>query len=271
MKKLSVIAMVAMTALASTSCISFDEDEIPGTSEEYGYIKLSASADDVMVTRANQSVATVGKWYAYVTDGTKPVYGTSENGKKLISEGLETTKMLPGTNYAVYIANYATEDAWKSAEEGFGDAYYKGERTNLKIDAGIVNKVDISCGKAQNAKFNIESSGFAGPKLKVNVTEPRALIFSTEDETIGNDAFFDATATLKFTMEYTINGKDYNTSSNPQTITLAGAGTANTLTISSDQNGTIKVTITYDRDFNEGKTEEIEIDSATGTATKKQS
>ena len=265
MKKLSVIAMVAMTALASTSCISFDEDEIPGTPEEYGYIKLSASADDVMVTRGEQNVGKeeIANWFAWVLQGdgdSDYKYGDA-TAKKKIGDGLESQPFAVGS-YKVVVSNFAKEDDWKTSKNGFGEAYYVSEETSVTVTVGTQATADAKCGKAKNAKFKINSSGFSGSKLEVNVTSPREVTFSTENSTIGNDAFFDAGATLQFEIKYTIGEKEKTLSD--KSLELAGAATVNTLTISSDENGTIKVTITYDDTFDTGKNEEIEIDSATG-------
>lgn len=261
MKKLSVIAMVAMTALASTSCISFDEDEIPGTPEEYGYIKLSASADDVMVTRGEQT-ADLSKWYATVKKGETVVYG-SDTKKALISSELEQKKLIPGEDYTVSVANYADNEEWVKANNNYGDAYYEGEITSVKVEAGKQTQVSIPCGRAKNAKFVVNASDFAGEELEVKVTNSRELTFSKADGTIGNEAFFTAGDKLKYEITYSI-GAQKNKKIENKELQLGEAATVSTLTISSDQNGTIKVTITYDDTFDTGKNEEIEIDSATG-------
>lgn len=75
-------------------------------------------------------------------------------------------------------------------------------------------------------------------------------------------AYFKALDALTYTINYTINGKT-NTYTNSTPLFL-DAATTNTLSIVSNQNGSISLTISYDPKFGTGKTETVTIDAATG-------
>ena len=259
MKKLFTLALAAATLAGFSACSNDEQHNIDSTK---GYINLGVTTDNTLATRAIQD-APVAKWYAVVTneDGDY-VYGTA-GSKDLIGTTL-STKPLAAGSYNVAVANFATNDAWLTANDGFGAAYYEGNASEQTVTAGQTTDVDIDCGKAKNAKFNIVSSGFSGTALTVNVTAPRTLTFdkTATPSTIGKDAFFAPKAQLTYTITYTINGN--TKTSDAKTITLGEAGSASTLTIKSNKNGTISVSITYDDAYNGGTTDEIEIDAATG-------
>ena len=261
MKKLSVIAMVAMTAFASTSCTNFDENE-PKAVEGYGYISLSASSDNSVVTRTEQTVEDVDSWYAWVKDNAGTyAYGSEETGK-LIGEGLKTQAFKAG-EYGVVVSNYATETAWAEANDGFGAAYYISESTSVTVTSGTTQTVNVACGKAKNAMFKVVNTADNVTKLDVKVSAPRELTFSLEEGTLDKESFFKAEETLKYTIEYTIGDKTGTISD--KELTLGAAATKSTLTIKSTDTGLITVEITYDDEFDEGNSGEIVIDPATGT------
>ena len=256
MKKLFTLALAATTLLGFSACSS-DEENVKA---DKGYLNLGVTMDNAIATRATQN-ANAAEWYAVVTNGDgDAVYGTIET-KALISTTLSTTPLNAGS-YNVAVANFATDEAWLTENGGFGAAYYEGNASSQTVTAGATTNVEIACGKAKNAKFNIAWSGFSGTALTVNVTTPRALTFDKAEGTIGNDAFFAPGAALSYTITYTING--ITKTSDAKTLTLGEAGTASTLTIKSNTNGTISVSITYDDEFDTGNPDEIEIDAATG-------
>lgn len=258
MKKLFTFALAAATLVSFNSCTS-DEENV---NADKGFISLGVTIDNTVATRAIQN-ANAAEWYALVTNGDgDAVFGAIAN-KALIGTTLATTPLSKGS-YNVAVANFANDQAWLTANNGFGAAYYEGEASEQTVTAGNTTTVDIACGKAKNAKFNIVSSGFSGTALDVNVTAPRNLTFSktAEPSTISNDAFFAPNAELTYTISYTING--ISKTSTAKTLTLGAAGTASTLTIKSNQNGTISVSITYDNEYEAGTSSEIEIDAATG-------
>ena len=255
MKKFFTFALAAATLVGFNACTNEDSN----LDANMGYIKVNVTTDEV-ATRANANAA---EWYAVVTNGDgDAVFGTVAN-KAVIGTTLATTPLAAGS-YNIAVANFATADAWLTANGGFGAAYYEGDASSQTVTAGQTSNVAIECGKAKNAKFSIVSSGFSGTALAVNVTAPRALEFSTaaNPSTIGNEAFFTAGAELTYTITYTING--ITKTSAAKTFTLGAAGSASTLTIASNQNGTISVTITYDDEYSAGSTNTVNIDAATG-------
>ncbi len=256
MKKLFTIALAVAAFVSFNACTSEDGY----LDKNKGYIKLGVTIDDAIATRATQN-ANVAEWYAVVTNGDgDPVFGTVA-AKALIGTTLGTTPLAAGS-YNVAVSNFADDDDWLTANDGFGAAYYEGNASNQAVTAGNTTNVAIECGMAKNAKFSIASAGFSGTALTVNVSAPRTLTFDKANSTIDNDAFFAASAELTYTITYTING--ITKTSAAKTFTLGGAGSASVLTIASNSNGTISVTITYDDEYTTGETSTITIDAATG-------
>ena len=270
MKKLFTFALAAATLIGFGACSNDEENAL----SDKGYINLNVTTDDMVATRATQN-ATVADWYALVsvTGGDIVYHGTTDSDFKLIGTDLATTPLAAGS-YNVAVRNYPNDAAWIAANEGFGAAYYEGNASSQTVTAGQTKDVDIACGKAQNAKFSIVSSGFSGTALTVNVTHQassRTLSFDKACTTIGTptntapintDAFFAAEAELTYTIHYTINSITKEITG--KTFKLGAAGSASTLTIASNQNGTIKVSITYDNEFTTGESSTINIDAATG-------
>lgn len=273
MKKLSVIAMVAMTALASTSCISFDEDEIPGTPEEYGYIKLSASADDVMVTRGEvTTVQNVNTWFAYVEDSDNGNAYGELNRRELIS-GLADKTFKTG-QYKIVVSNLASND-WDKENDGFGAPYWEGTKESVDVKAGN-NQVTIECGSAKNTMFYIDADGFKGEKLEVKVTaaERNELTFEkgeAERNTIDKKAYFKPETELSISITYTLGNSDNQGQPIRKQLILGDAGTKSKLTISSNDSGKIELTITYIDFEDSDKNESVIIDPFTGEEAAKQS
>lgn len=270
MKKLFTFALAAATLVGFSACSNDEENVL----SDKGYINLNVTTDDMVATRATQN-ATVADWYAVVTNGDgDAVFGTVAT-KAQIGTTLATTPLNAG-EYTIAVSNFPDNDDWLTANGGFGAAYYEGSADNQEVKAGDTKNVDISCGKAQNAKFSIASAGFNGTALSVDVTSPRTLSFDKACSTIGEptntapintDAFFAAREELTYTIHYTING--ITKTSTAKTFTLGAAGSASTLTISSDSNGKLSVSITYDNEYDAGNTQEIEINGATGNENPK--
>lgn len=249
-KNLFFVAAALAAMFGTTSCVN--EVDMFKTAAT-GSISLSVSNDNMMDTRAVQNVADASSWYAVVNNGSSDVYN------KQIGTELSTTGFASGT-YSVTVSNYANEAASYTVNSNFGAAFYTGSKTGVSVNAGQTTNVSIDCGKAKNAKFNLAYSGFSGTINNVTITSPRSVVFSGSN--LSNDAFFAAGAELTFTINYTINGITKTTDN--KTLTLGGAATANTLTISSNANGTISVTITYDDEFTTGSAQTVEFDAATG-------
>ena len=261
MKKFFTFALAAATLVGFNACMN-EED---GLDANKGYINLGVTIDDAVVTRATQN-ATVADWYALVTNSDgDAVFGTLPSTKALIGTTLSSTALTSSKTYNIAVSNFEDDDDWLTANDGFGAAYYEGNASSVSVSAGATTNVPIACGKAKNKKFAIVSSGFSGTALAVNVSAPRALTFSTSStpSTIGKVAFFDADDNaLTYTITYTING--ITKTSAAKNFPLGAAGSASTLTIASNQNGTISVTITYDDDYTSGEGQTITIDAGTG-------
>lgn len=256
MKKYFVIAVAATAMLSLNSCSS--EEDLMST-EGYGFINLDVSNDDAMVTRDVQDVTNVSTWYAKVNNGTSDVYNEQ------IGTKLATQPFAQGT-YSVTVSNYASLSAANNAKDGWGDAYYEGEtESDITVTAGQTTDLAIACGKAKNAKFKLNTSGFSGTINEVVVENSRKVTFKSSDGTLSKEAFFVAGDKLKYTINYTINSITKTTAE--KTLTLGGAATVNTLTIKSNSNGTINVTITYNDSFTTGTEASIEFDAATGNET----
>ena len=261
MKKLFTFALAAATLVGFSAC-SNDEENV---SNDQCRIILGVTTENSIATRAEGTpVQDISNWYAIVTQefGDNDVaYGT-EGSWKQIGSNLGTTDFKSG-KYTIAVASHTSVESANASNGNYGEPYYTKTVTGQQINPGN-NNIAIECGKTQNAKFVIDASGFSGTALVVNVTSPVTLSFDkyTETPTIGNPAFFAATTTLTYSITYTINGIT-NTLSG-KTLRLGAAGTESTLTIKSNDNGRIVLSITYDNEYNTGTSGEIEIDAATG-------
>lgn len=255
MKKYFVIALAATAMLSLNSCSN--EEELM-SAEGCGFISINVSNDDAMVTRDVQSVTNISTWYAKVNNGTSDVYDEA------IGTKLATQPFAQGT-YSVTVSNYASLSAANTAKDGWGDAYYEKTETGITVTAGQTTTCPIACGTAKNAKFKLNTSGFSGTINEVVVKNSRTVTFKNSEGTLNKEAFFEAGDQLKYTINYTINNITKTTAE--KTLTLGGAATVNTLTIKSNSNGTINVTITYNDSFTTGTEASIEFDAATGNET----
>lgn len=266
MKKLFTFALAAATFVGFSAC-SNDEENVKAN---MGYIDLNVSTDQILTTRADADAST---YYALISNGSDYVYGTAGNykliGTELATTGFAVSNAQGTLSYEVAVANFAKETDWATANNGYGAAYYIGSATsNVTLTPGSTTPVDISCGKAQNARFEIAAGGFAGTALKVTITDPRTLTFdkAATPSTISKVAYFTAGQTITYDVDYTINGKTKKLEG--KSLQLGGAGTNNVLTIKSDQNGYISISITYDDTYaTGGSTKTIDINSADGSST----
>ena len=262
MKKLFTFALAAATLVGFSACSNDEENVL----SDKGYINLNVSADQIVATRA---AADLTQWVAVVKSQatTNFVFGTAET-KAVINPttgtSLAATPLDAGT-YEVTVSSHQDEEAALAANEPYGEPYFEFQGKVINVTAGSTTNESIECGKSKNARFEIISNGFAGTALTVTVTAPREITFSKANNTISNAAFFAANQELTFNVDYTINGNTKNLTG--KKFTLGGAGTNSKLTISSDQNGYISLTITYDDTFDTGTAKTFEINSADGSAT----
>ena len=222
---------------------------------ERGHIVLRLSTDDAVSTRALQDVSNVETWHANVSNESETLYDG------LIGNGLETMLFDAGV-YAIDVRNYDTMADANNASNGWGAAYHEGSASNVLVSAGGTAYVNISCGRALNAKFRLDYSEFSGVIDGFAITVPRTITFSHADGTLANEAFFAPNATITYTITYTIAGETKTTTA--RTLTLGGAATVSTLRIKSDIHGQLSISLTCDNEFEGDAQSDITIDGASG-------
>lgn len=286
MKKYFMFAMAAAAMLSVTSCMNErDMDLAPSqelsAKEGVGYIRLNVSSDDEMATRAIHSTDVSGNLHLDASSWTVSVSNTTTdpaiNWSGLVSE-LTGHPFSAATGYTVTASNYANLKAAlaaTSASGDFGDAYYTGTSDAFAVTAGGTAKPVITCGKAKNAKLKITLGTLTGITINsITVVgddgevgenpadeEDRTVTFhnGTTDNT-AKYGYFKAGDELTYNVTYTTNN-------NPGTITgkiTLAAHTSNTLSLTSTATGLITLTITYNDEFETGKTVTYTIDAATG-------
>ena len=256
MKKI-MLSVCALSAMVLTSCSNeVDMFETIGTPK--GTLNVDCIYDTEM-TRATQQA---GKNWIITADNTPLVPGANT-----IAQG----------TYTVTASNYANETAALEANENWGDAFYTGSQNSVKVTKGESTPVTINRGKAKNARLKAEFknliSKFTNVALvaDVNTTDPthtgRNLTF-TQENALTKLAYFNASSTIPCKLSY-----DYNSTPKEKTInfTLSGAATENVITVNTNENGTITISLTniaYEEEFGTGNSEEITIDAATGEIKK---
>ena len=265
MKKILSIAVAATAMLVTTACVSEDRDLMQNLKEAgKGYIALNVTNDDALTTRTvNDAPST---W-------TVALGGQASH---TLTVGTIAGQSLAAGDYTVEVYNYANEAAALAANSNYGDARYYGDlgitgaSQKVTVSAGATTTASLALGKAKNAKFTINATVPESAVLTVTATSgsgdnTRALTFSKA----ANGSFDRTTAYFPATDDVTI-GVVYNgvTLNNTlaKTLTMAGAGTENTLAITTNGNGSISLTITYDDEFTAGNTQTINFDAATGKA-----
>lgn len=296
MKKYFMFALATVAMLSVTSCMNEkDMDLAPNQgkveNEGYGYISLNATTQNAVITRAtttdeNGNTTITGEdtysWYVWIsTEGNSTAYGSSTQYAPVgdATSGLAVTPFAPVT-YSVQVKSHAKESDAYTANPPYGEAYYESQTPgSVTVESGTSKQAAVNCGGAKNAKFRVETNGFNGTGLTVTITQgSRTITYSGENlGTVNNSlkysipSFFPAstnstTSTINYKIEYTINGIDKTgDKAVTGTLNLGVANTLNTLTISSDSNGRISLSITYTDFTTTGATSEtIEINSATG-------
>lgn len=252
MKKLFISTVAVAATFALTACVSEDQNLAPNEAGK-GYIALNVTNDDALTTRAVQTVADPSQWYVSVT-GTTPFTGTvSELGTKAFSEG---------TDYTIKASNYADLNAALADNEGFGAAYYEGTSSQFDVTAGQTANASVECGKAKNALLTIDATAFSAitiTSMTVSSTT-RLVTFPITDAT--TSAYFAAGEALTFNIKYTAaNGAEQEVS---KPINKLTAATDNKIKLSTNANGLIALTITYDNELTAGETTTYTFDAATG-------
>lgn len=271
MKKYFMYAVAVAATMSLTSCMN-EEDMFNQEKDDMGTISVNITADNTLATRGTQNVASVGSWYAWVKKGNDDKYGTEETKKKIVPDdqadvALANKPMPFGSDYTVTVSSHPNMAA---ALVGFGVPYYEGSQSSVKVTAGDQTPVDISCGRAKNAKLVLDDSGFTGATLNsviVTASDSRTVTFSSIDNpsTISTPAYFKPEI-VSYVVNYTFGGsqKTYPTEQNTATINLV-EGTLNKLIFTTNGDGTISIgTISYNTLFDAGVSKTVTISAEDG-------
>ena len=248
-------------ALAALSMVSCTNDELPEAEVGYGYINLNVTNDVEVTTRAGEStsksVADLSQWTVIATD-TDPQ--TTD-----ITITTASTKVKAGT-YTVSAQSHASEADALQDNDGWGAAFYQGTAAPVEVTAGSKKDVTVECGTAKNARLKVTFSLTEGVFTNYSLTAERELVFNASNSSTAL-AYYGATEEVDYTLSYTYNGTPKTKTGK---ITMKGAATENIISISSNDNGTISVTVNYDDTFETGNSENLEFDAATGESTSNQ-
>ena len=254
MKKIYLAALT----LAMTACVSNDG---LNPVDNYGYIDLNVSNDPVMVTRAVQQVNDLNGW-TITADGTKDDYTLN----------LNDNKVLAGT-YSITAKNATDVNEANDADNGWGKAFYKSEPQTVTVNAGNTTSVNIDCGAAKNSKLTLNNSLNTSVFTNVKLHAKKEGSYLEMDGT--KSVFYSVGTNVDYYITYSYNTKDEsgNTKTEDKTIknndsdfsiNIASAATDYQITLSSTDNGTIKVTLTYNDSFTTNNSTTLEFDAATG-------
>ena len=248
MKK-TIFSIMAL-AMAMVSCTNEVLTDVDG----YGTIVLSVNNDET-VTRSAKAVADLNGWIV-----------KANNGSENISLTTASTKVKAGT-YAITAKSHTDEAAALADNSGWGAAYYEGSTSGVVVEAGQPANAIVNCGTAKNARLKVQFSlisNFTEYSLTA-LTEDRTLVFNSENAASAL-AYYAATEEVEYTLSYKYNNTPKEITG---TITMKGAATENIISIASNDNGTISVTVNYDDTFGTGNSENLEFDAATGDEVKK--
>lgn len=253
MKKILFAAMAL--GMCMTSCMN---DEFPNA-VQYGYINLNVSNDPTLQTRAVQTVSEsdLSKWTIKTKFGEEAEQ--IWNAQKAYKAG----------TYVVSAQSHENEEDWKSANEGWGAAYYEGTDNEVIVERGKTADAEINCNTAKNAKLTVTIAdmpeAFKNVEVRALRNETKTLTFNGSE---GQQAFFKKDEVVKYSIHYTY--KDVSKIIDNKTIQMAGAATNNIITIQANDNGLISVNITYDDSFGKGESEDFTFDALTGENVPKQ-
>ncbi len=270
MKKFFMFAMAAVAMLSVSSCLSEEEVNLTrGQENGVGYIRINATTDGVAATRAVTGPGnSYSTWYATVQDKDNnykwPTSG--ESTFTAISDALNTVA-IPAGNCTVNVRNFtnlaaALDQAPLSGSDDntkYGAPYWEGSETETVAAGTVATPITVECGTPQNAKLTVAQSDFVGTNMASNVvvhltdaTYSRNIDFTYSGSAFNNGgvAYFAAEQGVRFYITY-----DYGeetglrwpaSDANPNysTVTMGDRGTSNLLTIRSNGNGQISLTIT---------------------------
>ena len=249
MKK-NFLPIIAL-ALSATACVSDADLDV---ADNKGYINVSVSADNSMETRGTVNIEDIGNWTIMVgeTKWTSPTQGISA-----------------GT-YTVTATNYTDINAALTANNPYGDAWYHGS-SSVNVIAGKQTSVPIECGKAKNARVraDIQSKMPSISEVQIKVHKKndtdRQPVLSMENTTAYFEASTESSSVeIIYEISYKYGSNSDRTTLNAKTLTLGKAAQENVIKITSNTNGSINISVSYDNTFDNGGEESITIDAATG-------
>jgi len=271
MKHIFMYAMAAMALMSVTSCNEREMDLTPAQakseSEGMGYIRINATTDDAVtratITGPGESYTT---WYATVQDKESNYkWPSSGSAFTAITDALNSVA-IPAGNCTVKVRNFLdlstalnqTPLSGSSDNTKYGAPYWEGEKTEEVKAGAVATPITVPCGTPQNAKLTVAQSDFIGDNMASNVTihltdatYSRNIDFTYSGSAFNNGgvAYFAATEVVQFYITYKYGNSSnlrYPAESeapNYRTIKMGGRGTSNLLTIKSNGNGTISLTI----------------------------
>ena len=248
MKKTFLFA--ALAALSMVSCTNEVLTDVDG----YGTIVLSVNNDET-VTRAPKAVADLNGWIVKANNNSEEITLTTASTK------------VKAVKYTVTAKSHASEAEALTVNYGWGAAYYEGTSGEVTVEAGQPAEAVVNCGTAKNARLKVQFSlisNFTEYSLTA-LTEDRTLVFNS-DNAASALAYYAATEEVEYTLNYKYNDTPKKITGK---ITMKGAATENIISIASNDNGTISVTVNYDDTFETGNSENLEFDAATGDEVKK--
>ena len=240
MKK-TIFSIMAL-AMAMASCTNEVLTDVDG----YGTIVLSVNNDET-VTRSAKTVADLNGWVV-----------KAYNGSEDISLTTASTKVKAGT-YTVSAQSHKSEAEALQDNDGWGAAFYQGTAAPVEVTAGSKKDVTVECGTAKNARLKVQFSLISN-FTNYSLTAERDLEFNSTNSGTAL-AYYAATEEVGYTLNYEYNGTPKQITGK---ITMKGAATENIISIASNDNGTISVTVNYDDTFGTGNSENLEFDAATG-------
>lgn len=226
-------------ALAMVSCTN---EEIPTPAEQYGYINVNVSNDPLVenIAQTRAEVADITQWVVMAGD-----------------KDLTEDNKVPAGTYTVTAKSHANMSAALTLNDKWGAAYYEGSVENVEVTAGQTATANIDCGKAKNGRITT-SFNLADVFTNYSITVDRELIFTEGNKT--NKAYFEP-GSVTYTLKYKYNGGAEMSKTGSVNVV---AGTEHIISVSSNQNGTISVNITYEESFEDGADQNINFDAATG-------
>ena len=244
MKKTFYAMALALVGLSSCT------NEVLNDVDAMGTIVLSVSNDE-QVTRAAQTVEDLSAWIVKANDSSKDIFLTTAS-----------TKVKAGT-YSITAKSHTDEATALADNSGWGAAYYEGSTSDVVVEAGKTVPATVNCGTAKNARLKVQFSLISN-FTEYSLTANRDLVFNASNYNSAL-AYYAATEVVGYTLSYKYNGTPKQITGQ---ITMNGAATENIISISSNDNGTISVTVNYDDTFSKGSESEIVFDAATGEEVK---